>query len=42
MIFTIQNEDGFYVVKHYGKEIAKKKSLLQATKSLAKYQKGRE
>jgi len=42
MIYTIEKEGEFYVVRHFNKEVSKKKSLLQATKALAKYQKGRE
>lgn len=41
-IYTIIQEDKFYVVKHFSKEISRKKSLIQATKALAAYQKGRE
>ncbi len=42
MIYSIeQDKDGFFVVKHNGVEISKKKTLLQATKSLASFEKGR-
>jgi hypothetical protein len=41
MIYTIQLEDGFYVVKYFNNEISRKKTLLQATKALAAFQKGR-
>ena len=42
MIYTIDKDGDFYVVRHFGTEISRKKNLLQATKALAKYQKGRE
>lgn len=41
MIYTIEQDGDFFIVKHHGNEIIKKKTLLQATKALAKYQKGR-
>ncbi len=42
MVYTIETDrDGFYIVKHLGKQIIKKSTLLQATKALAKYEKGR-
>ena len=41
MVYTIELVGDFYIVKHFGKEISKKKSLVQATKALAAYQKGR-
>lgn len=41
MIFTIERIGGFYIVKHFGNQIIKKKTLLQATKALASFQKGR-
>ena len=42
MIYTIEKIGNFYVAKRFGKEISRKKSLLQVTKALAKFQKGRE
>ena len=42
MIYAIHmDEDGFFVVTHNGTEISKKKTLLQATKALASFEKGR-
>jgi len=41
MIYTIDMEDGMYVVKHFNKEIIRKSTLAKATKALAAYQKGR-
>ena len=42
MIYTVRELDGFYVVEYFGKQIVKKKTLVQATKALAKFAKGRE
>lgn len=42
MIYTIENIKGVFIVKHFDQVISKKKTLLQATKALAAYQKGRE
>jgi len=42
MIYTIDKEGDFYIVKYFGKEISRKKSLHRATVALAKFQKGRE
>ena len=42
MLVTIEMIDGFYIVKYFGKEISRKKSMTQATKALAKFAKGRE
>ena len=41
MIYTISLEGDFYVVKYFNNVISKKKTLLQATKALAAFQKGR-
>ena len=42
MIYTVsQDKDGFYIVKFFDKEIIRKSTLLQATKALTAFQKGR-
>jgi len=41
MIVEIKKEGDFFVVYYFGNEISRKKQLLQATKALAKYVKGR-
>jgi len=41
MLIEVKKEGDFYVVYYFGKEISRKKSLLQATKALAAYVKGR-
>lgn len=41
MLVEIRKDGDFYVVYYFGKEISRKKQLLQATKALAKYVKGR-
>jgi len=41
MIYTIDKVGEFYIVKHFTKVIIKKKTLLQATKALAKFEKGK-
>ena len=40
MLIEVKKEGDFYVVYYFGKEISRKKSLLQATKALAAYVKG--
>ena len=41
MIYTIEQYGDFFIVKHLGIEKIRKKTLLQATKALAKFEKGR-
>jgi hypothetical protein len=41
-IYSIVKEGDFYIVYHLNKEISRKKSLYQATKSLAAFEKGRQ
>jgi len=41
MIASIEKDsDGFFIVAYNGKQIAKKKTIVQATKALAAYVKG--
>ena len=42
MLVTISKDEDFFVVKYFGKEIIRKKTMVQATKALAKFCKGRE
>ena len=42
MLVTIDKDGEFFVVKYFGSEIIRKTTMVQATKALAKFCKGRE